>query len=78
MLTSSETGLDISRQNVDRQRKSGLEVKLISPEEAAELVIELKAIGRLIADLILREGTSLSNTQSIALDRFHRQVQQRE
>jgi len=30
-------------------------LKLITPEEAVELFTELKAVGRLIADLILRE-----------------------
>lgn len=38
MLASSEDELDTLRQNVDLQRKLGLKVQLISPEEAAELV----------------------------------------
>jgi sarcosine oxidase subunit beta len=37
MLATSEGELEIFRQNVERQRKLGLEVQLISPQEAAEL-----------------------------------------
>lgn len=36
------------------------------------------AVGRLIADLILKRETSPSNAQSLALDRFYRPLQQRE